>query len=216
MKQAMKKMILAAMVGSTVLAATPAMAAPTIYTDRAAFDAAAGATLFESFEEDRRTAATQTYTDFNVSETNGSNLVYINSYLGATNGMRSANIENNGTSIFSINFNKTAYALAFDLLSDTNSIFSITGAATSSLVVTGGGSGFFGVVDNAGFTGLSLRSSATFGNYGIDALEYSITAPTMTAAVPEPASWAMMMIGIGAVGYAMRRRQKVMTRVSFA
>jgi hypothetical protein len=27
-----------------------------------------------------------------------------------------------------------------------------------------------------------------------------------TAAVPEPATWAMMMLGFGAVGYAMRRR----------
>ena len=35
------------------------------------------------------------------------------------------------------------------------------------------------------------------------------------AAVPEPASWAMMILGMGAIGYAMRRR-KVATRVSYA
>lgn len=33
-------------------------------------------------------------------------------------------------------------------------------------------------------------------------------------AVPEPATWAMMILGMGAVGYAMRRRQSV--RVSYA
>jgi hypothetical protein len=37
-----------------------------------------------------------------------------------------------------------------------------------------------------------------------------------TAAVPEPAAWAMMILGMGAVGFAMRRRSKVTTRVSYA
>ena len=27
--------------------------------------------------------------------------------------------------------------------------------------------------------------------------------------VPEPASWALMLVGVGAVGFAMRRRSKV-------
>lgn len=35
-----------------------------------------------------------------------------------------------------------------------------------------------------------------------------------TAAVPEPATWAMMVLGFGAVGFAMRRRPE--TRVRFA
>ena len=37
-----------------------------------------------------------------------------------------------------------------------------------------------------------------------------------TAAVPEPATWAMMLLGFGAVGGALRRRQKVVTRIRFA
>lgn len=37
-----------------------------------------------------------------------------------------------------------------------------------------------------------------------------------TAAVPEPATWGMMLLGFGAAGYAMRRRAKVRTNVSFA
>lgn len=41
------------------------------------------------------------------------------------------------------------------------------------------------------------------------------TTPAATGAVPEPASWAMMIFGMGAVGFAMRRR-KVTTRVQFA
>lgn len=39
--------------------------------------------------------------------------------------------------------------------------------------------------------------------------------PAVAAAVPEPAAWLMMILGMGAVGYAMRR-QKAVTWVRFA
>ena len=41
---------------------------------------------------------------------------------------------------------------------------------------------------------------------------------TIAGAVPEPATWAMMILGVGAVGFAMRRsrKAKVNTTVSFA
>ena len=34
--------------------------------------------------------------------------------------------------------------------------------------------------------------------------------------VPEPATWAMMLAGFGAVGFALRRRERVRANVSFA
>lgn len=37
-----------------------------------------------------------------------------------------------------------------------------------------------------------------------------------TAPVPEPATWAMMLIGFGAIGFAMRRRREDRTRVRYA
>jgi hypothetical protein len=39
---------------------------------------------------------------------------------------------------------------------------------------------------------------------------------TPTPSVPEPATWAMMLLGFGAVGFGMRRRNKQQTRVRFA
>lgn len=48
-------------------------------------------------------------------------------------------------------------------------------------------------------------------NFGIYDLKFSAT---INAPVPEPTTWAMMIVGFGAVGVAMRRRQRV--RVSFA
>ncbi len=38
----------------------------------------------------------------------------------------------------------------------------------------------------------------------------------VAAAVPEPTTWAMMLVGFGSIGYAMRRRSKVRTTVQFA
>ncbi|MDE2619485.1 MAG: PEPxxWA-CTERM sorting domain-containing protein, partial [Sphingomonadales bacterium] len=34
-------------------------------------------------------------------------------------------------------------------------------------------------------------------------------SPTQTAAVPEPATWALMMAGFGLVGAALRRRKAI-------
>ena len=43
-----------------------------------------------------------------------------------------------------------------------------------------------------------------------------LTISPVAAAVPEPASWGMMILGIGAIGFAMRRRQKITVQVSYA
>ena len=46
---------------------------------------------------------------------------------------------------------------------------------------------------------------------------FKLSSINVTAAVPEPATWAMMLVGCGSVGAAMRRRKsKVATNVSYA
>lgn len=55
-------------------------------------------------------------------------------------------------------------------------------------------------------TGVSrLRLVDTGSHFSIDNLQLNAT----NGAVPEPATWAMMILGMGVVGYAMRRRIKV-------
>lgn len=44
----------------------------------------------------------------------------------------------------------------------------------------------------------------------------TVTADALVAGVPEPATWALMIVGFGAVGGAMRRKQASMTSVRFA
>jgi hypothetical protein len=73
-----------------------------------------------------------------------------------------------------------------------------------------------GLTDSAVLTQLLDPGSYTFTivghSYG-DA-QYGGNTTIQAAAVPEPASWAMMIVGFGAVGGAMRRRNR--TSVKFA
>lgn len=80
-------------------------------------------------------------------------------------------------------------------------------------------------------SGGAVAASSTFANHSFASLgltqgTYNFTAPNDTitvqiggavAAVPEPASWAMMIVGFGLIGGAMRRRKdKTTTNVAFA
>ena len=57
------------------------------------------------------------------------------------------------------------------------------------------------------------QTSAT----GPDAAIGSLSPTTLSiSAVPEPASWAMMIVGMGAVGFATRRRKSIDTTIRFA
>jgi PEP-CTERM motif len=55
----------------------------------------------------------------------------------------------------------------------------------------------------------------TYNSFGVPAKDFVIDRVyfATTASVPEPATWAMMLMGFGIIGFAMRRRQNV--RVSF-
>lgn len=79
---------------------------------------------------------------------------------------------------------------------------------------------FIGLVSTTPFTRLTVTESQLstgccrydneyFGNY-------LLTAANATTGVPEPATWAMMMLGFGAMGAALRRRQNVVSRIRFA
>jgi hypothetical protein len=58
----------------------------------------------------------------------------------------------------------------------------------------------------------TLTVNGTTGGNASFGGDFNFTA----AAVPEPATWGLMILGFGAVGGAMRRRQSVKARVAFA
>lgn len=59
---------------------------------------------------------------------------------------------------------------------------------------------------NIGFTNFALGTDLKNGNV-IIASTSAFASPGAAGAVPEPATWAMMLIGFGAIGVGMRRRR---------
>jgi hypothetical protein len=60
--------------------------------------------------------------------------------------------------------------------------------------------------------------SARIGGRAKDELTYAASVVNAAAApaVPEPSTWLAMLVCFGAIGFAMRRRQKTSTRFNFA
>jgi hypothetical protein len=78
-------------------------------------------------------------------------------------------------------------------------------SATYTLPInSNGGVSFFGIVDTVAFTSVKISQTNTPGFadlWGIDDISYN------TSLVPEPAAWALMIVGLGLVGAASRRRR---------
>lgn len=54
------------------------------------------------------------------------------------------------------------------------------------------------------------------GSFFIEAATFAPATNVQPAAVPEPATWAMMLIGFGAIGSTLRRRKRVTTHIRYA
>ena len=51
---------------------------------------------------------------------------------------------------------------------------------------------------------------------GSGAPPFALLADVSISTVPEPATWLMMILGFGAIGHTMRRRNRIATRVSYS
>lgn len=110
-----------------------------------------------------------------------------------TNGSFTVNFLNAISNFSAVNVNFSAFtASAFD--------------SGNNLLGTSSASNFLQAV-SFNFGGISSIQFSTTTQFGVDNFQF-----TQNAAVPEPATWAMMLIGFGAVGFAMRRRSSVATR----
>lgn len=78
---------------------------------------------------------------------------------------------------------------------------------------TTGGFTTSGTTGTLSFVGTGPRDDS---DTAIDLVQLTQTADVNPGAVPEAATWTMMILGVGAIGYAMRRSRKAPTRVSCA
>ncbi len=87
-----------------------------------------------------------------------------------------------------------------------NNFFYLTGP----FFVDGSGLGFrtaSGVSGNLFVTNDTSYRVNTMGAGLLTGLVTARVTPVVAAAVPEPTTWAMMLLGFGAIGFAMRRRR---------
>lgn len=82
-----------------------------------------------------------------------------------------------------------------------NSIYQLTSAGVSGLSAMT--SGLVTLTSSQAFNGIKIGSSAGV-NFEFDNVGFSTTAQS---AVPEAGTWAMMILGFGAIGYALRSRK---------
>ncbi len=151
----------------------------------------------------------QTNTSVSVASTNGETLTTTSSNgqarFEATDGsLDAARISlTQGGTFTSAEFN------LFNALSTTSSVQIIVNGIAQTFAL-GNGQNFFGIQA----TGGDLISSIAFDTNGIgvaDLRQVRIGGVAMAAAVPEPGTWGLMLLGFGAVGYSMRRRRRTAT-----
>ena len=205
-------------------------AATVVYNNSAIFSSQLGASLLDTYSVAQGYSNTL-YSDANMTAVVGQtayvatrlsnyNLVG-NNPSGETDGAYCAGC--NGS--FRLNFTGTSYTVGggvfgagFDVnlnfASNTYAFVTFANNATSNFLLApqltseGFQPYFFGLTSDLGIASIhvgGLNGAVSGNTVAIDNLR--IGSAAVTAAVPEPATWAMMLIGFGAIGFAMRRRK---------
>ena len=71
-------------------------------------------------------------------------------------------------------------------------------------------------VGAGGATTLAFYSSLSTSSSNLGVAFDNLTVTTAVAGVPEPATWVMMIVGFGALGFGMRRRPNATARIRYA
>lgn len=194
-------LITSSLVTAVVIGVPTSAQATTVFTDAGAFTSAVSGAATYSFPLSVTSAcpyyapcASYTLGPATFSSTNltGYNDAYGVPYLGDYGNLLSVS-----TSASAIGFNFGSYdgpqTITYNA-GGTTGTFDVPGDRTNTAFL--------------GFTGLSAPLTLTFSNNGeLDTTR--VIAGDSVAAVPEPTTWAMMLVGFGAVGFGTRRRKRV-------
>jgi len=166
-------------------AATTVQSAPVYYSDRTAFEAAAGGGLsFESFEEEFTSSASVDFTDFTASETEGTNIGFLVQLRNFASGSVS-NAFTDGTGALAYTDNGDSIATFFDFSTPITAFGIDVTTSEASTIAVGGSSildsfntavntpQFWGVIDTDGITQVTFDVSGG-PNVGFDSLSYGV------------------------------------------
>jgi len=215
----MRKFI-AASAAALSLAAAGAASADTIFTTRAAFDAATTAQSIADFEGIAADAGfvgfgAGPYAESGLTFTgNGILFVIDGGYYGDSYDGAYLTSDFTDPDVVTINF-ASSNAFAFDFggllgspvqfaLQFSNGTNVVTQIASSSIAGTSSLDSFFGIVTDTAFTSVivTMPDAPTY-----NALDNVTIATAVGGGVPEPATWALMIGGFAAAGGALRRRR---------
>ena len=149
---------------------------------------------------------------------------YILSYWPAQDGSRSIDLSGNGNGSISQTFNTTAgtrYVVNFFLGGNfdgpppSKTIQASAGGFTGNFTYTPTGSGRFQGYNSYsfGFVGNGSPTTLTFSSLTGTAFGAALDNVSVTA-VPEPASWALMIAGFGLAGAALRGRRRPVAAIA--
>ena len=98
-----------------------------------------------------------------------------------------------------------AGTVSFSLLDDLGNVFTSDGTGDFIYDLINGQNKFaFQAINGQSIAGLSF----TVAGGGVESVRQIRINPAALAAVPEPATWAMMLLGFSAIGFAMRRKRR--------
>jgi hypothetical protein len=202
-------MILSAILGVTTLVAAPAAAATQVCAGGGCQANPDSNVLFVDNSQGTSIQATLNNNPALVTFESSESLV--TQANGQATLFASDGVLNSSITIFSTTNLINALELNLDALTDGTAIFTffggsndLLGTTTQALSVGENGSNFFNTFGgDFGRITVSLANGATLQSVN----QVRITAGSqLTSAVPEPTTWAMMLVGFGAVGYSMRKR----------
>lgn len=217
---------LAAIASGVLIGATPSQAAMTTYNTRGAFSAAAGKSTVQTFNQivadTPYSAAPLNVADqFTVGGTGlgafpGDNIIDVPplSFAGAdVDGTPQIAVLTDEFINLVITFTQPVRAFGADFAGFNNPSeqapfrTGIEIGGTTFLPALDGVTQFWGVVSDTPFTTVSFIS------YDVDrfAIDNVVFATAETGAVPEPATWAIMIAGFGLAGATLRRRPRLAT-----